>query len=373
MLTSIYPDLRSFHDLAEQFAGNELAPRREEHDLYPFGPFFSDTLKRAYEAGFLGITLPEDLGGIGQGTAALCVILETISRADASLAGIMFTTALAQEILMRGNAREQIRTIADNAAGAAETVIACPSFANPVETPPTVFAREEDGRHILFGTCDYLVLGGIARYGLAPARMRGRKGYSFFMVDLSLPQVRKSGPVVSLGLHACPAVDVQLQDAEGTLIGDIGDGAALFERAADRMHIAAGAMACGIMKGSFTEALAYAGERFQGGREIIKWSELRMILAKMSVSVDVAEAALSSACMAVQQELPGWESLARAAAIRIQDDACEVTTDGIQVLGGYGYMKDYGQEKRFRDAKQVQALLGSAPMKKLRYLTGLED
>ena len=71
---------------------------------------------------------------------------------------------------------------------------------------------------------------------------------------------------------------------------------------------------------------------------------------------------------------PGWEVESRTAALVVQDMACSITTDGIQVLGGYGYMKDYGQEKRFRDAKQAQALMGIVPMKKLRYFdirTGL--
>ncbi|MCX5850526.1 MAG: acyl-CoA/acyl-ACP dehydrogenase [Deltaproteobacteria bacterium] len=367
MLTYTNPELKPFEELAGQFARNELASGREEHDNYPFGPFFHGVLARAHEAGFLGIILPEHQGGIGQGTGALCVILDSISRADASLAGILFTTALAQQILMEAGAFDAIRTITGGASKAEEALIAFPAFANPSELAPSVFAKNEEGRYTLFGTCDYLVLGGLARYGLIPARVHGRKGYSFFIVDLAAPGVTKSGPVVSLGFHACPAVDVKIRDVDGTIAGSEGDGAVLFERAAEKMHIAAAAIACGIMKGSFVEALSYAKERFQGGREIVKWSEVRMILANMAVKVDVADMTLAGACRAAEEKHPGWETKSRAVAIRIQDDACELTTDGIQVLGGYGYMKDYGQEKRFRDAKQVQALLGMAPMKKLKY------
>ena len=69
----------------------------------------------------------------------------------------------------------------------------------------------------------------------------------------------------------------------------------------------------------------------------------------------------------MDEETPGWDKDAAAAMIYIQNTACRVTTDGVQILGGYGYMKDYGQEKRFRDAKQLQALLGIAPLKKLSY------
>jgi alkylation response protein AidB-like acyl-CoA dehydrogenase len=93
-----------------------------------------------------------------------------------------------------------------------------------------------------------------------------------------------------------------------------------------------------------------------------------MILSNMAVRMNIADMTLRQACQAVEQNEPGWELNSLAAAIHIQEMACDLTTDGIQLLGGYGYMKDYGQEKRFRDAKHVQALLGMVPMKRLQYI-----
>ena len=91
----------------------------------------------------------------------------------------------------------------------------------------------------------------------------------------------------------------------------------------------------------------------------------------MAVAVQNAEMIVGMACHVADARIPGWELCTRAAALQVQKSACDLTTDGIQVLGGVGYMKDYGQEKRFRDAKQIQALLGMAPMKKIRYIESM--
>ncbi|HON59791.1 MAG TPA: acyl-CoA dehydrogenase family protein [Smithella sp.] len=365
MLTTTKQELKSFEDLARSFAAKELAANREEHDRYPFGPFFDDVLARAYEVGLLGATLPEDCGGIGQGISALCVILEHISAVDASLGGIIFTNAFAQEILLTAGGKELLAGVMDKAADAPSALIAFPAFANPSETGVSLEAAKANHVHRLSGGIDYVVLGGLAGHALVPARIKGQKNYSFFLVDLVHQGVAKSRPIFSLGLHACPAVDLTLAGVEAKLIGKEGEGAQYFNQAADRMHAAVAAIACGIMKGSFQEALDYSRQRFQGGREIINWSGLRMILGQMAVQVKIAEMVVSEAALAVENQEPQWNLCSRAAALHLSELACKLTTDGIQCLGGNGYMKDYGQEKRFRDAKHVQAFLGLAPMRKL--------
>jgi alkylation response protein AidB-like acyl-CoA dehydrogenase len=373
MIASMNTELKPFEDLAVQFAGKELSSKREEYDAYPFGPFFGDVLEKAYEVGLLGITLPESLGGIGQGISVLSVILENICRVDASLGGIIFTTTVAQKIMLESESIKTLESVTKNAKNAGDFLIAFPAFNNPSEIPHVVYARKEKNGYILFGELEYVVLGDIAGHCLIPAQVRGESGYSFFLVSLSDKNIRRSEPVLSLGLHACPAVDIKFDDVEGILIGKEGDGNLLFEKTADRMHVAAAAMSAGIMKGSFDEALAYTRERFQGGREIVNWSEVRMILSNMAVTINISGMALRQTCLAVEGNEAGWEQSALAVAIYVQGVACDLTTDGIQLLGGYGYMKDYGQEKRFRDAKQVQALLGMAPMKRLEYIKRIID
>lgn len=368
MIAAINPDLKPFEDMATTFATKELAPNREENDRYPFGEFFNNVLDKAYEVGFLGITLPEDIDGIGQGISALCVILDNICQVDASLGGIILANAIAQEIMLSANSKDLLGKVTSSASNARDLLIAFPAFNNPSEIKNMANAKKDKDKYMLSGKIEYLVLGGIADHGLIPARIQGQDSYSFFLINLSDKGMKISEPIFSLGLHACPAVDITLNDVEGKLVGEEDRGSTYFEEVSDKMHVAAAAMSTGIMKGSFNEALAYSQERFQGGWEIINWSEVRMMLANMAVKIKVADMTVTQACRAVENEESDWAFCSRAAAIHIQDMACELTTDGIQLLGGNGYMKDYGQEERFRDAKQVQALLGLTPMKKIRYI-----
>jgi len=371
MLATIKCELKSFEDLAHSFAAKELSANKDANDRHPFGPFFETVVDKAYEVGLLGATLPEECGGIGQGMSALCVILEHISAVDASLSGIIFTNALAQEIMLAAGAKDFLSDVMDEATNARSALIACPSFMNPSETQTALEAVKIKDTFILNGTIEYVVLAGMSGHALIPARIKGQEGYSFFLINLADKGLTKSAPIFSLGLHACPAVDLTLVGIQGTLVGQEGHGEQYFDQAEARMHSAVAAMQCGIMQGSFQEALAYSQERFQGGWEIINWSSLRMLLGDMAAQVKVAEMVVSEAALAVEQQDPGWELYSRAASIHLSELATKLTTDGIQVLGGNGYMKDYGQEKRFRDAKHVQAFLGLAPMRKLGLVSAI--
>ena len=371
MLATIKCELKSFEDLAHSFAAKELAANREANDRYPFGPFFDSTVAKAYDVGLLGTILPEECGGIGQGMNALCIILDNISAADASLGGIIFTNALSQEIMLSAGCKNLLTGITGQATDAKSALIACPAFCNPAETQTRLTAVKNKESYILNGTVEYVVLGGLAGHALVPARIKEQKGLAFFLINLADKGITKSSPIFSLGLHACPAVDLTLAGVSGTLIGAEQEGSKYFDQASDRMHAAVAAIQCGIMKGSFQEALSYSQERQQGGWEIINWSGLRMLLAQMAMQVKIAEMVVSEAALAVEQQEPEWNICTRAAALHLSEQACKLTTDGIQILGGYGYMKDYGQEKRFRDAKQVQTLLGMAPMRKLGLISSL--
>ncbi len=371
MLAMIKCELKSFEDLAHSFAAKELTANRDANDRYPFEPFFDSVVAKAYEVGLLGATLPEECGGIGQGMSALCIILDHISAVDASLGGIIFTNALSQEIMLSAGKKDLLTGIMGKAIDARSALIACPAFRNPTEANTTLEAVKIKDTYILNGAVEYVVLGGLSGHALVPARIKGQEGYTFFLIDPADKGLTKSAPIFSLGLHACPAVDLTLAGINGTLIGQEGGGAKCFDQASDRMHAAVAAMQCGIMKGSFQEALAYSQERFQGGWEIINWSSLRMLLGEMAVQVKIAEMVVSEAALAMEQQEPQWELYTRAAALHLSELACKLTTNGIQVLGGNGYMKDYGQEKRFRDAKHVQAFLGFASMRKLGLVSAI--
>jgi len=361
-------ELKLLEKAATEFARKELVPNREENDRYPFGPFFDSVLDKAYELDFFHIVLPEEADGMGHGMRALCTILDCICQADSSLGGIIFTSTAAQEVLLAAGENKKLKRIASKAKKITDFLIAFPVFNNPNEIQPAASAVQKNGKYLLSGNMEYAVLGDLAAQALIPSKVDGQEGYTYFLIDLSGKGVQKSSPVHSLGLHACPAVDLLLNDVPAELIGKPGEGKQYFEKMADRLNIAAAAMSAGIMKGSFKEAFEYSKIRSQGGKKIINWSEIKMILANMAIQIKIADLCVTGASQDSDSQNPGWAAGSRAAAIHVQNAACDLTTDGIQVLGGVGYMKDFGQEKRFRDAKHLQALLGIAPLKKIKYI-----
>jgi alkylation response protein AidB-like acyl-CoA dehydrogenase len=353
-------ELQAFVDLAKDFAAKELIENREENDKFPFGELYTGTIKNAGTVGFYGINLPAEHGGVGMGETALASILHTLSMTDASMAAIIFTNAAAIEIVNQASRDADCGAVYKKLSAKDALPVSFHAFTGTGENElPDV---NPDGT--MFGSVSFLSLGGLAKYAVLPAREPNRK-ISYYLIDMNDTGVEKSDTVFSLGLHTCPAVDVFLTNTPGILIGKAGEGEKYFRAMQSRLSVGSAAMSLGIMTGSFLEALQYTKDRFQGGRQIIDWAEVRMLLANMAVEVQVGQSCLAWACHELDAKSPGWDKTSRAAAIHVAEMACRATVDGVQLLGGNGFMKDYGQEKRMRDSKQVQCLLGMAPVRKM--------
>jgi alkylation response protein AidB-like acyl-CoA dehydrogenase len=359
----ISEEIQAFNNLAKDFATKELVDKREKNDHFPFGELFVGSIKNAGEVGFFGVNIPLNYGGVGVGETALASILENLSMADASMAGVVFTNAAAIEIINQAALDTDCSAIYQRLSEKDALPVSFHSYTSLSENEVPVMVTGGT----IFGKLGFLSLAGISRYAVIPVRTPEKK-ISYYLIDLGGPGVQKSETVFSLGLHACPAVDVFLNQVSGILIGNVGEGEKYFNAMQSRLSIGAAAMSLGIMKGSFMEGLQYTKDRFQGGRQIINWSEVRMLLANMAIEVQIGMSCLGWACHQLDNKAYGWEKAARAAAIHVAEMACRATTDGVQLLGGNGYMKDFGQEKRMRDAKQVQCLLGMAPVRKIAFI-----
>jgi alkylation response protein AidB-like acyl-CoA dehydrogenase len=373
MCASISQEIQMLDSMAKEFAESELVPGREDFDEFPFKPLFEGALKKASEVGFFGLMLPEDKGGANRSMKALCTVLRETCRADASLGGVIFTNALAQEVMINAGASDMIPSPEEAGGDPGRALLAFAPFDNPVETANRARAKVVDGEYFLDGVVEYVMIGGLAERVLVAAAMEGGEDVSFFLVESGLAEVRVSDPVVSLGLHACPAVDIAFRGAPATLVGEEGNGGEYLSQAADRLSVACASMSSGIMLGSFLTALDYARERKQGGRLILDWSQLRMSLADIAVKIKCADLIVEAASASVDEAEDGWQQASRAAALHICPIACDVANEGIQLLGGNGYMHEYGQEKRFRDAQHIQSLLGMLPLRKLSYVKQIID
>jgi alkylation response protein AidB-like acyl-CoA dehydrogenase len=359
-------ELRAFNDLASSFARKELLEHVHEYE-YPYSRKVTEVMKIAGDAGLFGINLSTDWGGTGLDASALAGIVEQISAVDAGMAAILFTHAATLEILAAAvTDEERCRSIYEMAAMPESIPLAFQSYMSPEEMDyPEVSGKD---KYLLNGNLPLLSLGGLARYAVVAGARHNEKGFSYYLIDLSAPGVMKSDPILTLGFQACQAVDAGLKDVPGLLIGAEGAGNIYFQKMLSVMSVPAAALSLGIMQGCFKEALDYAGQRWQGGRNIVEWSGVRMKLSEIAIQINVARSCLSGICSAHDTAPPVESNPAVAAAIHISEMACGATSEGIQLLGGNGYMKDYGQEKRMRDAWQARSLLGMSGLKKMKFI-----
>ena len=280
---------------------------------------------------------------VEHGISDLCVVLTELSRVDCGLAVALFSHWAAVEVLRCAGS--------DFMAVAPESVFAFPPFQSPAEFKGFQVV-ERDGKALLSGKIESVVLAGHASHVVIAG----------YLLPLAGGAVKLITHVRTLGLRSCPHVDILMDQAPAVKLG----GADLFIHMSDRMSLAAASVALGIAQGSMDEAVRYSKTRKQGGKEIFRWSEVKMLLGEMLVQLQTGTLALAQACAAADARTSGWERDAAAVAISLQEMACTLTSDGIQVLGGAGYTTEFKQELRFRDAFHTQHLLGLHPVRKLR-------
>jgi len=350
-------DLEPLRELAGRFAEKELAPRWAEHDDYPAAPFHRAAVTRAAEVGLLTILQPEERGGGGQGMRGLCVILEALAQVDAGFAALVLVNALGRSAVDRWARTPQTPR--------PETLTAFPAYSLPEDPGGALEARKTEGGYRLQGTAEYVPLAPVASSLVLPARVRDGGSCGFFRVDASQEGVALQAPLLSLGLRSCPVADVRLDGAavpEEALL--CGDAAAGFSELAAAFRPAVAALALGVLSASLRAAGRYAQERVQGGRAIAEHDMVRLMLADMALAEQTGRVLLREMAAAADRGAPA--PCSRAGWLLVTERAARATGDGVQVLGGYGYMQDYGQEKRMRDAKQIESLFGGPVAGRLR-------
>ncbi|MFZ5573434.1 MAG: acyl-CoA dehydrogenase family protein [Thermodesulfobacteriota bacterium] len=365
MKQTVRAEARLLQGTSREFAQKVLLKLREENDRYPHADLDRSVFETAFGMDFFHLWLPESMGGLDGHIGNLCTILLNIAEVDASMAVAILTNAMSQEILLQAGEHQRIAEWYSRGASLGDALISFSAFANPMETPPAITALEPDGTVRLRGIAQGMALGNMAQRLIVPARIASDSEYSYFLVPSTHPTVRTGESLIHLGLHACPVVDIGFDGTPGILIGERGKAANYYGNMYGRLLPAGAAIATGIMRGSFNDALKYSRVRIQGGRKIGAWSEVQLLLADMALKVRNAE-------LLIEHVSSGGGSHSRhdnlAASIPAFEHACEVTSDGVQILGGYGYMEDYSQEKRYRDAQQVQSLFGMSYLKKLHYV-----
>jgi alkylation response protein AidB-like acyl-CoA dehydrogenase len=330
--------------LAREFARGEIADAVKEGDRYPDAPFGESLYRKAAEVGFLSFLLPEGSGGVGETNAALTEALAVIAKTDASVSAVILCQAFAHRLLM-GAGKEDL--VGDDG------LIAATLYEDPLDLPAGITASGKADSYTLDGAFEYVVLAPVASSYLLPVRLDGED--ALFLVKKGKGVV-VGEPLLTLGLRACPVADLELKRAKGVLVSAGDTARSVYRDSVEDLRGAVAAIHAGIMAGCLEEATAYARERYQGWKQIIDHGQIRAYLGRIAAAAAVAEELYRSA--AGNGSRRAAEPVPAAVQLMVGEMAVESTTNGVQVLGGNGYMDDYGQAKRMRDAKQVQGIFG---------------
>ena len=355
-------DLYAIRELAEKFSKKEVEPEALKRDNYPFEAFDEKVVEIAASTGLLGLTLPEEYGGTGQGIRELAAVVEIVSRKDASMAMMLLSQSFASSLLVALGPEDVAKKHAALPDNGTPTLLASTFYNDPEHLPTSVSAAENGGGYTLEGELGYVACLPVAGATIVPASIDGDR-IAFFLVRNNAVGVEVSDPVVSLGLKGFPVADMKFDKVEVSRNARLGgaDAEKVYAEVAENHRCGVAAVAVGIIDGAYCSARDYAADRFQGRKQIIEHDMVRRMLSGMVQAVDVGSALVAQACTMADKGVNCSKSTILSIQQYLTKEAAEATTDGVQCLGGYGYMKDYGQEKRMRDAKQLQAVFGSSP------------
>jgi alkylation response protein AidB-like acyl-CoA dehydrogenase len=352
-------------ELCTQIADEKILPLRAELD--ETGEFPWSVVKVLASSDVYGVCIPEEYGGLGGGVLEMVVATEELSRVCGGIALAFAASALGViPILLFGSDEQKKRYLPAIASGErlaafALTEANAGSDAGAVETRAVLDGDE----YVLNGTKQWITGGGEAEIYTVIARTKkgtGIRGISALIVEKDTPGFTFGKKEDKMGIRGSTTRELVFQDArvpKENLIGREGMGFIIAMRTFDQSRPGVAAQAVGIAQGALDEAVRYARQREQFGQPIASFQGIQFMLADMATQIEAARALTYQAARVIDS---GEKDVARVSAMAklfASDVAMRVTTDAVQVLGGYGYMKEYPVEKMMRDAKITQIYEGT--------------
>jgi len=361
------PEQKIIQDLARKIAVEKIVPVRAELDEKEEFPW--EIVKISAEAGLMGVSMPEEYEGFGGGILEYCLVAEELSRVCLGIATSVVASGLgAHPIVLYGNPEQKKKYLPDIAKGKrlaafALTEADAGSDAGAIRTTAN---RTGDG-YLLNGTKQWITNGGEAEiYSIIAMtdRSKGPRGASAFIVEKGTPGFNFGKKEKKMGIRASATRELVFQDCfvpKENLIGKEGMGFIITMRTFDRTRPGVGAQGVGLAQGALDEAVRYAREREQFGKKIISFQAIQHLLADMATQVEAARALVYSVARYIDRSENPREisKVSGMTKLFASDVAMRVTTDAVQIFGGYGYMRDYPVEKMMRDAKILQIYEGT--------------
>ena len=356
---------------AREFAETQIRPIAAEIDRDSRFPH--ETVKRMGELGLMGMVIPERWGGSGAGAQAYVVALEEIARVCASHAVVMSVnnSLYGDPIARFGTDAQRERFLAPVASGHAHGCFALtePQAGSDATNQATLAVRDGD-HYVLNGRKRFITTGREASFALVfcqTDREKGHRGITAFVVEKGTRGFTVGKTEDKLGIRASDTAELVFDDCRipaQSRIGEEGQGFKIAMTAIDGGRIGIAAQAVGIATGAYERSVAYARERKAFGVIIGEHQMVQWILADMAVAIDGARL-LTRKAAALKDAGRPYRTAAAMAKLFAAETAMKVTTDAIQVHGGYGFIREYEVERAFRDAKITQLYEGTSQIQKL--------
>ncbi|MBA2537060.1 MAG: acyl-CoA dehydrogenase family protein [Actinobacteria bacterium] len=366
-------DQREVRELVRTLARERIAPRAAEID--ETGEFPWDLVEVLREHEIFGLPFEERHGGTGTGTLMLLVAIEEVSKACATTGLVLAVQELgALALKLAGTDEQRERYLPRLASGEwlAAYALTEPGSGSDSAAMRTT-ARREDDAYVLDGGKRFITNAGVAGVYTVFAKTdpdAGHSGISCFVVEADTPGLEIGRIEPKMGIKGSTTGEVFFNDCRapaGNLIGEEGEGFKVAMRVLDRSRPGIGAQALGIAQGATDYALEYAKSRETMGKPIVEHELVAAKLADMETKCEAARGLLYRFGLMADEGVDGPE-LTRASAMAklyCSDVAMEVTTEAVQILGGYGYMKEYPVERMMRDAKITQIYEGTNEIQRL--------
>src|SRR5688500_4855572 len=373
-LTPLTEEQRAVQSTAREFAARELAPNVDAWDRDAH--FEPSLIGKLAELGFLGMMVPEEFDGLGLETLTYLVALEEIAAVDASTAVMMSVhNSLPSQMLLRwGSAAQKERFLKPMARGELLGAFALsePDSGSDAASLRTQAVKDGDC-WVLNGTKAWVSSGTHAGVILAMARTdtpedrKGARGIGAFVVTPDLPGFSVSRKEDKMGLRASPTVQLRFENMRvpaANLLGEPAMGFIYAMQSLDAGRLGIAAQAVGIAQAALTYASRYAAERLQFGKPIEEFQAIQFKLADMAMRVAASRALLHAAAAARDrgQHITQFSAMAK---LMASETAMWVTTEAIQIFGGYGYVKEYPVERLFRDAKVTEIYEGTSEIPRI--------
>jgi alkylation response protein AidB-like acyl-CoA dehydrogenase len=354
--------------LVRELADKELHPRAAEAEATETFP--RDMFTLLGRAGILGLPYPEEYGGGGQPYEVYLQVLEELARVWASIGvGVSVHALSCFGLVTRGTEEQKQRWLPDLLGGELLGGY-CLSEAHAGSDPAAMrtTARRDGDHYVIDGTKAWVTHGGYADFYKVMARTSDeRNGISCFLVPADTEGVVADPPERKMGLTGSATATVRFERVRvpaDRLLGDEGDGLKIALAGLDSGRLGIAAVATGLAQAALDDAVAYAKTRETFGRRIIDHQGLAFVLADMAAAVGSARATYLAAARLRDQGLP-FSTEASIAKMVATDNAMKVTTDAVQVYGGYGYTRDFPVERYMREAKVMQIFEGTNQIQRM--------